>query len=60
MRTWSAGSLDLPMRPPDTNVGLGRPEAFLRDKRRSVAGLMRRDSSSVRRTILICIKFGIP
>ncbi|KAF8592533.1 hypothetical protein K439DRAFT_1625895 [Ramaria rubella] len=47
MRTWSAGSLDLPMRPPDNNVGLGRPEAFLRDKRRSVAGLMRRDSSTM-------------
>ena len=55
MRTWSAGSLDLPMRPPDTNIGLGRPEAFLRDKRRSVAGLMRRDSNRVRHTIFFTV-----
>ena len=55
MRTWSAGSLDLPMRPPDANLGLGRPEAFLRDKRRSVASLMRRDSGSVRSTSSIAI-----
>jgi len=47
MRTWSAGSLDLPMRPQDpNNIGLGRPDSFLRDKRRSVANLMRRDSAS--------------
>lgn len=46
MRTWSAGSLDLPMRPQDPNIGLGRPDSFLRDKRRSVAGL-RRDSGSL-------------
>lgn len=55
MRTWSAGSLDLPMRPPDTNMGLNRPEGFLRDKRRSVVGLMRRDSNSVREAIPIAI-----
>ena len=46
MRTWSAGTLDLPMRPADT--GLGRSDGVLRDKRRSVAGLMRRDSAGVR------------
>ncbi|KAJ7228725.1 hypothetical protein GGX14DRAFT_614650 [Mycena pura] len=40
MRTWSAGTLDLPMRPSDT----GRQDALLRDKRRSVSGL-RRDSA---------------
>ena len=45
MRTWSAGNLDLPMRPPDQT--LGRQDAVLRDKRRSVSGLLRRDSSGV-------------
>ncbi|KAG6820094.1 hypothetical protein H0H93_005406 [Arthromyces matolae] len=45
MRTWSAGNLDLPMRPPDLNVG--RQENIMRDKRRSVTGLFRRDSSGV-------------
>ena len=44
LRTWSAGTLDLPMRPPEQ--GIGRQEAILRDKRRSVSGL-RRDSSGV-------------
>ncbi|KAF7332177.1 Translation initiation factor [Mycena kentingensis (nom. inval.)] len=43
MRTWSAGTLDLPMRPTDP----GRQDAMLRDKRRSVSGLMRRDSAGV-------------
>ncbi|KAF8528872.1 hypothetical protein BU17DRAFT_37246 [Hysterangium stoloniferum] len=47
MRTWSAGSLDLPLRPQENNIGLGRPDAFSRDKRRSVAGLMRRDSGTI-------------
>lgn len=62
MRTWSTGNIDLPVRPLD-NVGrgdnflgirpppdgnLGRPDGFPRDKRRSVSGLMRRDSASVR------------
>ncbi|KIJ56529.1 hypothetical protein M422DRAFT_22693 [Sphaerobolus stellatus SS14] len=49
MRTWSAGSLDLPMRPTqDPNgIGLGRPDSFLRGKRGSVASLMRRDSGSL-------------
>lgn len=45
MRTWSAGNLDLPVRPAEQN--LARQEAILRDKRRSVSGLLRRDSSSV-------------
>jgi translation initiation factor 4A len=45
LRTWSAGTLDLPMRPPEQ--GIGRQEAILRDKRRSVSGLLRRDSSGV-------------
>ena len=45
LRTWSAGTLDLPMRP--LEQGIGRQEAILRDKRRSVSGLLRRDSSGV-------------
>ena len=57
MRTWSAGSLDLPMRP-EANIGLGRPEAFLRDKRRSVAGLMRRDSGTVRPTAFYYVEIS--
>jgi translation initiation factor 4A len=44
-RTWSAGTLDLPMRPSDPSVG--RQDPMLRDKRRSVTGLLRRDSSGV-------------
>lgn len=47
-RTWSAGSLDLPVRPPDGAGSLGRPDSLLRDKRRSVSNLMRRDSAGVR------------
>jgi hypothetical protein len=43
MRTWSAGTLDLPMRPSDSS----RQDAMLRDKRRSVSGLVRRDSAGV-------------
>lgn len=46
MRTWSAGTLDLPMRPPIPDIG--RQDGLSRDKRRSVSGLLRRDSSSVR------------
>ena len=45
LRTWSAGTLDLPMRPPEQ--GIGRQEAILRDKRRSISGLLQRDSSGV-------------
>ncbi|KAH9844011.1 uncharacterized protein C8Q71DRAFT_697864 [Rhodofomes roseus] len=47
MRTWSAGNLDIPMRPTDPSTGpLGRQDSILRvDKRRSVSGLMRRDSA---------------
>ncbi|KAF7301319.1 Translation initiation factor [Mycena indigotica] len=43
MRTWSAGTLDLPIRPADP----GRQDAMIRDKRRSVSGLMRRDSAGL-------------
>ncbi|KAJ7368240.1 hypothetical protein DFH08DRAFT_677298 [Mycena albidolilacea] len=43
MRTWSAGTLDLPVRPPDP----GRQDSLLRDKRRSVSGLVRRDSAGI-------------
>ena len=53
MRTWSAGNLDLPMRPSDSG-SLGRSNDIL-NKRRSVtagaiggAGLMRRESAGVR------------
>jgi len=44
VRTWSAGALELPMRPPDAGIGRQDP---IRDKRRSAAGLSRRDSSGV-------------
>ncbi|KAL0577711.1 hypothetical protein V5O48_004260 [Marasmius crinis-equi] len=43
MRTWSTGTLDLPVRPGDVNIGRQDP---LRDKRRSVTAL-RRDSSGI-------------
>ena len=45
-RTWSAGALELPMRP--TDPGQGRQDGHLRDKRRSASGVSRRDSSVVR------------
>lgn len=45
MRTWSAGTLELPMRTNDANTA--RPDSALRDKRRSMANIMRRDSSGV-------------
>lgn len=45
MRTWSAGTLELPGRPGDMNMG--RPDNIHRDKRKSIAGLMRRDSAGV-------------
>ncbi|KAI0771918.1 hypothetical protein BD413DRAFT_475245 [Trametes elegans] len=45
MRTWSAGTLDLPMRNADSPAGsVGRQDSIFRDKRRSVSGLLRRDS----------------
>jgi hypothetical protein len=55
MRTWSVGALDLPLRPQDGSAPLGRQEALLRDKRRSITGsaLLRRDSAGVCRH-LIC------
>lgn len=46
MRTWSAGTLELPVRSNDANAA--RPQdASLRDKRRSIANVVRRDSASV-------------
>ncbi|TCD71350.1 hypothetical protein EIP91_011121 [Steccherinum ochraceum] len=45
MRTWSAGTLDLPPRASESGPSaLGRPDIF-RDKRRSVSTLSRRDSA---------------
>ncbi|KAH8106255.1 P-loop containing nucleoside triphosphate hydrolase protein [Cristinia sonorae] len=45
MRTWSAGTLDIPPRGSESGPGpLGRPDVF-RDKRRSVSALSRRDSA---------------
>ncbi|KAF9263470.1 hypothetical protein L218DRAFT_959028 [Marasmius fiardii PR-910] len=44
MRTWSTGTLDLPVRPVDANPARQDP---LRDKRRSVTSLLRRDSAGV-------------
>jgi hypothetical protein len=49
LRTWSAGSLDLPVRPSDNLSVLRSSDALLRDKRRSVSGLVRRDSAGVSR-----------
>jgi hypothetical protein len=55
MRTWSAGSLDLPMRPSDSLSALRGTETLLRDnKRRSVSGLVRRDSAGVGHQALFC------
>ncbi|RPD74365.1 P-loop containing nucleoside triphosphate hydrolase protein [Lentinus tigrinus ALCF2SS1-7] len=46
MRTWSAGTLDLPHRNTDSPAGsMGRQDSIFRDKRRSVSGLLRRDSA---------------
>ena len=50
MRTWSAGSLDLPSRGSvDSSVTTTttRQETLLRDKRRSTVALLRRDSAGV-------------
>jgi hypothetical protein len=55
MRTWSAGSLDLPMRPSDNLSALRGTETLLRDnKRRSVSGLVRRESAGVGHQALFC------
>lgn len=52
-RTWSTGNLDIPVRPNEQLGGpLGRIDPGLRDKRRSVSGLLRRDSTAVRSTHL--------
>jgi translation initiation factor 4A len=46
MRTWSSGQLDLPIRASES--AMSRQEPVVRDKsRRSVSGLLRRDSSGV-------------
>ena len=47
LRTWSAGSLDLPMRATDNLSALRSSDVLQRDKRRSVSGLVRRDSAGV-------------
>jgi translation initiation factor 4A len=50
MRTWSAGSLDLPPRSsidPSAAAATTRQENLLRDKRRSTVALLRRDSAGV-------------
>lgn len=48
MRTWSAGTLDIPHRNTDSPAGsMGRQDSIFRDKRRSVSGLLRRDSAGV-------------
>ncbi|EJF62929.1 hypothetical protein DICSQDRAFT_145917 [Dichomitus squalens LYAD-421 SS1] len=45
MRTWSAGTLDIPLRNTDSPQGMGRQDMMFRDKRRSVSTLLRRDSA---------------
>ena len=46
LRTWSSGTLDMPNR--SSEPAMSRQEPMLRDKsRRSVSGLLRRDSSGV-------------
>lgn len=49
MRTWSAGSLDLPPRSSvdSSAAATSRQETLLRDKRRSTVALLRRDSVGV-------------
>lgn len=48
MRTWSAGTLDIPLRNTDSPpASMGRQDSIFRDKRRSVSGLLRRDSAGV-------------
>ncbi|KAH9951817.1 hypothetical protein B0H21DRAFT_775957 [Amylocystis lapponica] len=44
MRTWSAGNLDIPRASESSAGSMGRQDAMFRDKRRSVSGLLRRDS----------------
>ena len=46
MRTWSVGTLELPARLADPSMG--RQDSSMRDKRKSVVNLARRDSSGVR------------
>ena len=50
MRTWSAGSLDLPPRASvdSSATATSRQESLFRDKRRSTVALLRRDSAGVR------------
>jgi hypothetical protein len=55
-RTWSTGQLEVPLRTSnDSPAGsLGRADGGFRDKRRSVATMLRRDSSAVR-SILVFV-----
>ncbi|KAF5393967.1 hypothetical protein D9757_000084 [Collybiopsis confluens] len=48
-RTWSTGTLDLPVRGSEINNAAARQDSPLRggDKRRSVSGLLRRDSAGM-------------
>lgn len=58
MRTWSAGNLDIPIRQTESPLGsLGRADSNFRDKRRSVSGLLRRDSAVVRAYVLSIFSF---
>ncbi|KIP12874.1 hypothetical protein PHLGIDRAFT_61228 [Phlebiopsis gigantea 11061_1 CR5-6] len=51
-RTWSTGTLDLPMRSSEQlSAPLGRTDTSMRDKRRSVSTLLRRDSTATVDTI---------
>lgn len=60
MRTWSAGTLDLPLRNTDSPAGsIGRQDSIFRDKRRSVSGLLRRDSAGVSSSVIHIIARAI-
>lgn len=46
VRTWSVGNIDIAPRASESGPGgLARPDTMFRDKRRSVSGLLRRDSA---------------
>ncbi|KAH9943105.1 uncharacterized protein BXZ73DRAFT_87513 [Epithele typhae] len=44
MRTWSTGNLEIPMRTTESPASMARQDSLYRDKRRSVSGMMRRES----------------
>ncbi|PFH51458.1 hypothetical protein AMATHDRAFT_142781 [Amanita thiersii Skay4041] len=46
LRTWSTGNLDLPLRPSES-ITLRQEPVPVRDKRRSVTGLLRRESTGI-------------